>query len=420
MPRPKSRKPTYRLDKSSGRAFVEIDRRRFYLGKYDTPESRDRYDQLVGEWIARGRQLPATAADAGDVTVSTVIAAFWQHATRYYVEPDGRPSGEQTNFRETLRPLRRLYGPTAAKDFGPLSLQALMAEMVRLGWCRSHVNRQASRVRHVFKWAAAQELVPASIHHALQTVQGLRRGRSEARESEPVKPVPEAHVEATLPHVSPQVKAMIELQLLTGMRPGEVVIIRGRDVDTAGKLWIYKPASHKNAHRGHERAVPLGPKAQAVLAPFLKPDVSAYLFSPRDAEAARYAARPHHRRAPALAPETGRKLRDRYDVCSYRKAIHYGCDKAFPPPPPLAPLKGESVVARWMRLTPAERRALAQWQDEHRWSPNQLRHAAATRVRRQYGLDAAQVMLGHRHADVTQIYAEKDSKLAERIAGEIG
>jgi hypothetical protein len=56
MPCPKSLKPSYRLDSSSGRAFVELDRRWSYLGKHGTQESRDRYDQLIGEWIARGRQ----------------------------------------------------------------------------------------------------------------------------------------------------------------------------------------------------------------------------------------------------------------------------------------------------------------------------------------------------------------------------
>lgn len=45
-----------------------------------------------------------------------------------------------------------------------------------------------------FEWAVAVELVPPSTHHGLQAVTGLRRGRSAARESEPVKPVPEVSV----------------------------------------------------------------------------------------------------------------------------------------------------------------------------------------------------------------------------------
>ena len=54
------------------------------------------------------------------------------------------------------------------------------------------------------------------------------------------------------------------------------------------------------------------------------------------------------------------------------------------------------------------------------WSPNRLRHAAATEVRRQFGLEAAQVVLGHSRADVTQTYAERDAELARTVAVKIG
>jgi site-specific recombinase XerC len=62
----------------------------------------------------------------------------------------------------------------------------------------------------------------------------------------------------------------------------------------------------------------------------------------------------------------------------------------------------------------------AEWRAKHCWSPNQLRHAAGTDVRRQYGLEAAQVILGHAKADVTQVYAERDQALAAEVMGKIG
>jgi site-specific recombinase XerC len=49
-----------------------------------------------------------------------------------------------------------------------------------------------------------------------------------------------------------------------------------------------------------------------------------------------------------------------------------------------------------------------------------LRHSFATRVRKEYGLEATQVMLGHSRADVTQVYAERDEQLAARVAAKIG
>ena len=63
---------------------------------------------------------------------------------------------------------------------------------------------------------------------------------------------------------------------------------------------------------------------------------------------------------------------------------------------------------------------LNKWRSTHRWSPNRLRHTAATEARKRYGLDAAQAILEHADAGVTQIYAERDWALAERVAREVG
>jgi predicted secreted protein len=69
-------------------------------------------------------------------------------------------------------------------------------------------------VKHVFKWAVENELVPG-VYHSLAAIAGLRENRSDARESEPVRPVPDEHVYAVEKFVSPQVRAMIRLQMLT-------------------------------------------------------------------------------------------------------------------------------------------------------------------------------------------------------------
>jgi hypothetical protein len=140
----------------------------------------------------------------------------------------------------------------------------------------------------------------------------LQRGRSAAKETAPVEPVPVAMVEATLAHANPVVRAMIQGQLLTGTRPGEIIIVRGIDLDMTGPVWSYRPRSHKTAWCGH----PIGPKAQAVIKPFLKLNTHAYLFCPADAcENATWRER--------------RKPGERYTVDSYRKAIARACDRAF-------------------------------------------------------------------------------------------
>src|SRR5262249_720294 len=123
------------------------------------------------------------------------------------------------------------------------------------------------------------ELIAPAILLALREVRGLARGRSKARETQPVQPVPQEHVEATLPHLLPPVAAMVRLQLLTGMRPGEVVIMRAIDIECSGKIWLYGPESHKTAWRGHQRVVAIGPRGQEIVRQFLKTNVSSYLFS---------------------------------------------------------------------------------------------------------------------------------------------
>ena len=54
------------------------------------------------------------------------------------------------------------------------------------------------------------------------------------------------------------------------------------------------------------------------------------------------------------------------------------------------------------------------------WHANQLRHNRATEIRRRFGLEAAQVVLGHAKADITQVYAERDHRLAADVMKKIG
>lgn len=353
--------PSYRLYRQSGQAIVTLSGRDHLLGAHGSPESRAKYDRLIAEWLANGRR--AEYRGAAGLTVSRVIAEFWAHAKAYYGSPNGSQTGELENFRVALIPLRRLYGATLAAKFGPKALTALQREMIRMGWCRNHINRQTARVRQMFKWAVAQELAPPAVYHGLVAVAGLREGKCDARESKPVRPVPDAWVELTLPHLARQVQAMIRLQLLTGMRPGEVVIMRGCDLDTGGNVWVYRPLRHKTEHHGVVREVRLGPKAQEIIRPFLKPDLQAYLFSPAEAESERQAARRAARKTKVWRSHEQRQrrlraghpraaIRDRYDTYSYRQAIGRACDIAFPPPADLARRKvrgnrGSGERLRW-------------------------------------------------------------------------
>lgn len=92
------------------------------------------------------------------------------------------------------------------------------------------------------RWAASEQLIPATVPQGLAKVDGLRAGKSAAREPRKVHPVADERVDAIFPNVSAVVAAMIRLQRLTGMRPGEVCAMRLEDVDRSGDAWTYCPA----------------------------------------------------------------------------------------------------------------------------------------------------------------------------------
>lgn len=288
--------PKYRLNSTTGRACVELNGHVHWLGAYGSEESREKYDRLIAEWLANGRQVP-DRKPAADLLILELVDRFWTHAQAFYLNGDGSPSGEADNYKLALKPLKSLYARTSAKDFGSLSLAAVQQKMIELRWCRNVINRQIGRLKSVFKWAVSKGLYPAERYHELLAMAGLRKGKSEARETKKIRPVEESHVEAAKQYLPPTVQAMVDLQLVTGMRPTEVCIMRGCDIDTSDdKLWTYKPQFHKTEHHDVERIVCLGARAHEIIRPHLKPSPTAYLFSPKDAEAWRHAQAKTHRR----------------------------------------------------------------------------------------------------------------------------
>jgi hypothetical protein len=158
--------------------------------------------------------MASPAGPAGnDLTVNEVAVAYLAFANAYFTK-NGHPTTEPGCIRLSIRPLRKLYGDTLARDFGPLQLKTVRQTMVDEKLCRNEVNKRTGRIVRLFKWAVSEAMVPPTVHHGLQAVSGLRRGRADVRESEPVKPVPDAFVDAIRPHVPPQIWAMVEL--LTG------------------------------------------------------------------------------------------------------------------------------------------------------------------------------------------------------------
>lgn len=383
-----------RRRKSEDTAFVEINGKRVPLGFYDTPESWEKYHRVLAEWESNGRRLPQT--NTPDITICEIIVGFLSHCKARF--GNRRPAYKyNSKFKRALLPVAELYDTMPAADFGPRAVLAIREAYIATGWTRMVVNERVQIIKAMIRWAVREELIPASVWHAVSTVEGLRAGESSAAEPRKIKPVSDADVEAVLPHVLPPVRAMIELQLVTGMRPGEACAMRSGDIDVTNDPWVYRPRTHKSERHGIDKEIFIGKRGQAILQPFLRPNLDEYIFRPDEAVVERQAERRRNRKTKLWAShirhiESKRKgspqrtPRPYYDTQSYRQAIHRACDKV----------------------------------GIDQWGPHQLRHSFATRIRKLHGVEAARICLGHQHLKTAEIYAERDAKVAASVARKHG
>ncbi|MGA7702564.1 MAG: site-specific integrase [Thermoguttaceae bacterium] len=402
--------PKYCLHKARGLAYVRDRGKVCYLGKYGSPESKEAYGRFLIKWEARraGAPLPLPKSSA-ELTVVELCAAYLDYAEGYY-RKHGQLTRSLDNIKRAIKVARDLYGHQLAATFGPLGLLNIQHNLAARGATRAYVNKQVGNIKRMFQWGVSRELIPPSVQTALSTVEGLRMGRSAARESRAVAPVADEVVDATLPHLPPVVADMVRFERLTGCRPGEVCMIRPCDVDRSNAVWRYRPESHKTEYHGRERIIYIGPQAQEVLLPYLLRDAEMYCFQPAESERKRREEMRSRRRTPVQPSQWNRRknrpirpVKATYDHNSYAQAIRRAVEKANAKRRNEAAQAGDDSAV----LLP-------------HWHPNQLRHTMATEVRRRFGLEASQVSLGHAKADVTQVYAERDARLAVEVALKIG
>lgn len=283
-------------------------------------------------------------------------------AVDYYRKPSGRPTREADNLATAFAAAVAYEPLQPVETIGVPWLTAVQAQLVGRGLARTTVNARVRRVRRVFKWGVRQGLVPAEVLVRLQAVEPLKRGRTRASEPAPVQPVSEDLVRATAAEAGGQLSAMIMLLWWTGMRVGELCIMRPADIEQHEEDWVYQPREHKTEHHGQVRIVQLGPRARTELEPWLTWQGNPFLFPSVAAE--RYVFT-----TARGTPWTPNTLRQSLRRCTERAGL-----------PP--------------------------------WTPLQLRHAAATRLRKLIGIEAARTVLGHRRLATTEIYAERDLESA--------
>lgn len=387
------RVPSYRLHKASGQAVVTLSGKDHYLGPHGSPESSSKYERLILEYVGNGMRMP-TADPQAEYSIGLMCDEFMDHAEGEYRRPDGTLSREVKNIEMALRPLLRFFFDLPASEFGPTKLKLYREQLIEADLCRKLINQRVGIVRRVFRWACSEEKVRPEVFHGLQALQHLKPGRSGARESRPVQPAPRVDVEAALPFMPDPVRAMVQIQLLTGARPGEVIAMKASEINMSKQPWEYRPSSHKNQWRQQDRVIFLGEKSQAAIVPWLRPGAQGqFLFQPTVAEVRRRERMRKARKTPLKPSDKARQVkrkqagtraafRDRYDTTTYAQAIRRACKRA-----------GVEV-----------------------WTPNRLRHLVATETREKHGIEAASAVLGHRQVETTQIYSANSESKAKKLA----
>ncbi len=386
MPRrPRGIPPPYLHHRGSGQAYSTVGGRPVYHGVHGSAESRRNYAEFVRRW-EEGQAGQTPYVPPSGCTVEQMAAGYLDVARAKHADPEGRPGKEYESLRLALRELAGFeaggvrLGTLPAAALGARDLKRLQGDWASKGRSPQTVNQMVGRVRRAFRWAVAEELVPASTLVALAAVPRLEE------EDEPVPPAPIRSVAAAMLHSPPALRAMMRLQWLVGMRPGEACRLAAAEVALDGVAevrtkrglrrivlapsWAFQPGRHKTRRRGKNLVYALGPRARALLRPFLENQLEGPVF--RTA------------RGRGWTP-------DRY---------------------------GKEVAAALARANAA--RAALGLAPVEAFSPNQLRHSFVTRADAAVGLERASKMVGHASLATSEIYIERELGQAAADAEQLG
>lgn len=397
---------------------------------------RDVAEQVAWEmYRAAQRQQAAGDTDTWDGTVGGLAAMYRAYAAGTFTHADGTPTKQVTNIEYATQPLVDYYASMPAEDFGPKALKELRMIWIKDGLCRSTINDRVRIIQAAFRWAVGEELIHSTQANDIGCVEAIHQNRKveglEVKQPRKVGAIDPKLVLATIQDGTSTFKAMVEIQMLTGMRSTELLTITPGAIDrTDPEAWIYNvaPEYNKNEHRNdaegtHDRQVPLVGRVQDLLRPFLLRPADKFCFCPAEAEAQRLRAvreartsrldkngKPYARKYPN---REARAYGERFDRDSYRKSILHAIKKVN--------RSLEDLIKSAMNgCTPeAKRKAYDALKVPH-WHPHQLRHTAGTLARKALGLEASGALLGHKEMSATQIYAEKDKALAIKVAQLVG
>ena len=286
------------------------------------------------------------------MTNEQIVRKYLEHCEDYY---GTGPRSTTAAVELAVRPLVALCGHLDGLALS--DLKRIRLAMLEANLARSTINARIDKIVRMYRWLECEDYVPPGTYHRLRTLAHLKRGRSKAVDPPKRQPVDAAVVQMTLQRCHQPVRDMLAVQFFTGCRSGSLVAADRDQFVLDGKNVSWFP-KHKTAYLGHEMELPIGPKCQRVLRPYLSNAGALFV----------------HRRGTTYTP------------WSYRRAL---------------------VRVQEQYNLP-------------RWTPHQLRHARANLVRSRLGVEAAQAVLGHRTVNATQLYAGRQLALAREAAEKFG
>lgn len=287
-------------------AYIFVGGRRQVLGPWGSLRAQVAY----ADYIASLKQAVAAATLDEDLppprSVGDLMQRFTRYAEGYYTK-----HGRMTGTAKTVRTVKNLIAAAGMHtlpitDLGPKWLKTFrefLAAHPKQRWSRTTINEYIATFIRGCEWAVSEEIITEDLVGRLRSVKPLGRGRGVAvankvvylREEEGVDPVDRRLLTISRRYLSRTLRIMLDVQLVTAMRPSEVCAMRPKDLKPTSRkdVKVYEVAmtTNKTDHHGIERRVYLGPRALRLLEMVKPPRPNQHYFSPIRAMEAHNAAK---------------------------------------------------------------------------------------------------------------------------------
>ena len=388
-------------------AYLTLSGKQVYLGKWGSAEAQAAYDRFLIEWAKGGGAAPLPRYSDGVLLVELVNS--------FLDDYKARPVRSETDLYSYIQigdRLSELFPDYLADDFRVRDLELFRDSFKRTGflrrgkkveYSRTYLNKITNRVKAIFRWGVSKDLIAAETAQRLNYLVPLRQGHTDAPETRSRHFITDKDFHSVRAVLASYYADIVDILRLTAMRPSELCNMRVKDIDRSGSVWEYRPEHHKTEHRGNQRLIPLGKRAQKILRKHLDDrEPGEYVFTPKRAMLSKWKDLRESRKSKLTpsqdkrdktrtAAEKTKRFSDRITPYTLSKIVKAACQRAI------------------------EAGKLSQ-----PWTPYELRHTAITEVREKFGAEAAQHFAGHSNLDTQKYYDHSANVTAKGIAKKIG